>query len=90
MTANKTIYVEYMNKGRKGYSYSSKDDLMSVTESELLIGGWMDVLMQGCVCGWMNGPKEAKREVACKYCALGHFVLENIDSYSQHRVTNLK
>jgi hypothetical protein len=24
----------------------------------------------------MNGPKEAKRKVTCKYCALGHFVLE--------------
>jgi len=36
--------------------------------------------MEGCIdarmCGWMNGPKEGKREVTCKYRALGHFVLE--------------
>jgi len=36
--------------------------------------------MEGCIdarmCGWMVGPKKAKRELTCKYCALDHFVLE--------------
>ena len=41
-----------------------------------MIDRWMEGCIDARMCGWMNGPKEGKREVTCKYRALGHFVLE--------------
>jgi hypothetical protein len=41
-----------------------------------MIDQWMERCIDARMCGWMNRPKEAKKEVICKYCALGHFVLE--------------